>query len=143
MYLQTRGIFLYTDGDKEMRHMPENMWVHETSLNGGQYHKGHWQSTLQKQEEYTEEEIDKVKFYNIGMLPLVARGMIEHLEHATRGPFLTSPLRANLTPGAKLSPRGVFRHLSVKFSVRPSILLNSREYSPWGWTKGRTFPLGD
>jgi hypothetical protein len=33
--------------------------------------------------------------------------------------------------------------LGVKFSVRPSILLNSRECSPLGWTKGWTFPLGD
>jgi hypothetical protein len=60
MYLQTRGIFLYTNGDKEMRHAPENMCVHKTSLGTRQYHKGHWQGQVK----YTEEETDKVEFYN-------------------------------------------------------------------------------
>jgi hypothetical protein len=60
MYLQTRGIFLYMNGDKEMRHAPENMCVLETSLGARQYHKGHWQGRVK----YTEEETDKVEFYN-------------------------------------------------------------------------------
>jgi hypothetical protein len=60
MYLQTRGIFLYTNGDKEMRHAPENMCVLKTSLSARQYHKGHWQGQVK----YTEEETDKVEFYN-------------------------------------------------------------------------------
>jgi hypothetical protein len=47
-----------------------------------------------------------------------------------RGPFLTSSLGVKLPPG-------------VKFSVLPFILLNSRECSPLGWTKGWKFPLGD
>jgi hypothetical protein len=43
-----------------------------------------------------------------------------------RGPFLTSPLGANFDPMGEVIPGG------VKFSVRPSILLNSRECSPLG-----------
>jgi hypothetical protein len=55
---------------------------------------------------------------------------------------------ANFDPRGKLSPRGEFcplgwsYPLGVKLSVRPSVLLNSRECSPMGWTKGWTFPLG-
>jgi hypothetical protein len=47
------------------------------------------------------------------------------------GPFLTFPLGANLAPVSKLSPGvnfvpwGWSYPLGVKFSVRPSILLNS------------------
>jgi hypothetical protein len=51
MYLQTRGIFLYTNGDKEMRHTLENVCVHKTSLGARQSHKGHWQGQVK----YTEE----------------------------------------------------------------------------------------
>jgi hypothetical protein len=53
------------------------------------------------------------------------------------GPFLTSPLEENFAPGAKLSPRGEFCSPvvkltpGVKFSVHPSILLNSIVH-PWG-----------
>jgi hypothetical protein len=61
MYLQTRGIFLYTNSDKEMRRAPENMCVHKTSLGVRQSQKGHWQGQIK----YTEEETDKVEFYNI------------------------------------------------------------------------------
>jgi hypothetical protein len=45
---------------------------------------------------------------------------------------LPSPgnLKKNFDPRAKLSPRRQFCPLGVKVSVRPSILLNSRECSP-------------
>jgi hypothetical protein len=46
-------------------------------------------------------------------------------------------------PGVNFVPRGWSYPLGVKFSVRPSILLNSIECSPLGWTKGWSFPLGD
>jgi hypothetical protein len=67
------------------------------------------------------------------------------------GPFLTSPLGANFTPRGDFVPQGWkcplgpgwSYPLGVKFSVRPSILLNSRECSPWGWTKGWISPRGD
>jgi hypothetical protein len=52
-------------------------------------------------------------------------------DRVTRGPFLTSPL------GDPLGP--------VKFSVRPSILLNSRECSPLGAKfapRGKLHPWG-
>jgi hypothetical protein len=52
-----------------------------------------------------------------------------------RGPFLTSPL------GANFDPRGEFCPLGVKFSVRPSIFLNSRECSPLGVNEGVNIPL--
>jgi hypothetical protein len=58
------------------------------------------------------------------------------------GPFLTSPLGANFDPRGEVVPQGWSYPLGVKFSVRPSILLNSSVH-PWGWTKGWTFPLGD
>jgi hypothetical protein len=72
------------------------------------------------------------------------------------GPFLTSPLGQTSTPWAKLSPRGEFcppgLKLSpgVKYSVCPSILLNSRvftlgdKYHPWGPSSplGVKFTLG-
>jgi hypothetical protein len=54
-----------------------------------------------------------------------------------------------LTPGAKLFAKGEFCPLEVKLSpggeisVRPSILLNSREYSPLGMNEGVNIPLGD
>jgi hypothetical protein len=48
----------------------------------------------------------------------------------SRGPFLTSPLGANFDPGGEVIPWG------VKFSVRPSIQLNSRECSPLGVIEG-------
>jgi hypothetical protein len=51
-----------------------------------------------------------------------------------------------LTPGAKLSPRDEFCPLGVKlspgvkFSVRPSISLKSRKYSPLGVNEGANIP---
>jgi hypothetical protein len=51
-----------------------------------------------------------------------------------RGPFLTSPL------GANFDPRGEFCPLGVKFSVRPSIFLNSRECSSLGANEGVNIP---
>jgi hypothetical protein len=58
------------------------------------------------------------------------------------GPFLISSLGANFDPHGRLNPRGpgvnfvlyigVELSLGVKFSVRPSILLNCRERSPLG-----------
>jgi hypothetical protein len=53
-----------------------------------------------------------------------------------RGTFLTSPLGANFDPRGEFSPHGEFCPLGVKFSVRPSILLNSRECSPLGVKEG-------
>jgi hypothetical protein len=47
-----------------------------------------------------------------------------------------------LTPGAKLSPGGEFCALGVKFSARPSILLNSRECSPLGGNEGMNITPG-
>jgi hypothetical protein len=53
-------------------------------------------------------------------------------------------------PGAKMSPRGELCPLGVKISVRHSILLNGRVYSPLGINKelnippiGQISPLGD
>jgi hypothetical protein len=76
---------------------------------------------------------------------------------ADLGSFLTSPLGANLDPpGKKLSPRSELCSLGVKLSpgseisVRPSILLNTRECGPLGVNKGvnvpswgQSSPLGD
>jgi hypothetical protein len=60
-----------------------------------------------------------------------------------RGPFLTSPLGTNFDPRAKVVPWGWSYPLGVKFSVRPSILLNSRECSPLGVNEGvNTTPRG-
>jgi hypothetical protein len=60
-----------------------------------------------------------------------------------RGPFLTSPL------GESFDPQGWSYSLGVKFIVRPSILLNSRECSPLGVNlgvnispRGQSSPLG-
>jgi hypothetical protein len=48
----------------------------------------------------------------------------------TKGPLLLSPL------GANFDPRGEFCPMGVKFSVHPSILLNSRECSTLGVNGG-------
>jgi hypothetical protein len=56
---------------------------------------------------------------------------------APEGPFLTSPLGANFDHRGEVIPWG------WNSLFAPSILLNSRECSPWLWTKGWTFPLGD
>jgi hypothetical protein len=45
-----------------------------------------------------------------------------------------------LTTGAKLSPRGEVIPWGVKFSVCPSILLNSRKCSPLGVNEGVNIP---
>jgi hypothetical protein len=50
------------------------------------------------------------------------------------GPFLNSP------PGAKLSPGGKVIHWGVKFSVCPSILLNSRVFTPWAERRVNILP---
>jgi hypothetical protein len=58
-----------------------------------------------------------------------------------RGPFLTSPLGASFDPqGRSCPPRGEVIPWGVKFSVRPSILLNSRECSPLGVNEGVNIP---
>jgi hypothetical protein len=56
-----------------------------------------------------------------------------------RGPFLTSPLGPNFDPRERSCPQtgefcllGLKLSPGVKFSIRPSILLNSRECSPLG-----------
>jgi hypothetical protein len=77
MYLQTRGIFLYTNGDKEMRHAPENMCVHKTSLRTRQFHKGHWQGQVK----YTEEETGKVEFLQYSSIILRIIGTIIRIEN--------------------------------------------------------------
>jgi hypothetical protein len=46
-----------------------------------------------------------------------------------RGPFLTSPLGANIWWSCP--PGNEFCSLGVKFSVRPSILLNRESIHPW------------
>jgi hypothetical protein len=49
----------------------------------------------------------------------------------------------NFAPRGKLWPQGwILPPEGVKFSARPSILLNSRECSPLGVNEGWTFPLG-
>jgi hypothetical protein len=65
------------------------------------------------------------------------------IDYKFRGAFLTSPtgadfgLKGKVVPkGWILSPMGVKFSPGVKFSVRPSILLNSRECSPLGVNKG-------
>jgi hypothetical protein len=52
----------------------------------------------------------------------------------SRGPFLTSTLGVKLAPRCELCPLG------VKFTVCPSILLNSRECSPLGVNEGVKIP---
>jgi hypothetical protein len=66
------------------------------------------------------------------------------------GPFLTSPLGANYDPRGEVVPQGWILSpgsevipWGVKFSVRPSILLNSREYSPLGVNEGVNIPPRD
>jgi hypothetical protein len=56
------------------------------------------------------------------------------------GPFLTSPLGAKLSPRGVFFPRGQSYPLGVKFSVRPSILPNSRECSLLGVNEGVNIP---
>jgi hypothetical protein len=53
----------------------------------------------------------------------------------------TWPPGVNLTPRGELDPQGWSCPLGVKFSVRPSILLNSRECSPLGVNEGDKFHL--
>jgi hypothetical protein len=48
----------------------------------------------------------------------------------------SSEAHSSLIPEAKQSPRGELCPLGVKCSVRPSILLNSRECSPLGVNEG-------
>jgi hypothetical protein len=60
-----------------------------------------------------------------------------------RGPFLTSPLGENFDPKGEVVPRGWSFALGGKFSVHPSILLNSRECSPLGVNEGANIPLED
>jgi hypothetical protein len=56
-------------------------------------------------------------------------------------PFLPCPQRAifNFTPGENFDPQGRSYPLGVKFSVRPSILLNNRECLPLGVNEGVNF----
>jgi hypothetical protein len=61
-------------------------------------------------------------------------------EKTFRGPILTSPLGANFDPQERSCPPGVKLSPGVKFSVWPSILLNSRECSPLGVNKGVNIP---
>jgi hypothetical protein len=58
-------------------------------------------------------------------------------------PFLTSPLGVNFDHQGKVVPQGLTLSPKVKFSVRPSILLNSRECSPLGVNEGMNIPPGD
>jgi hypothetical protein len=58
----------------------------------------------------------------------------------SRGPFLTSPLGANFDPRSEVVPQVLILSLGVKFSVRPSILLNIRECSPLGVNKRVKIP---
>jgi hypothetical protein len=66
--------------------------------------------------------------------------LLQVSEYGPNGPFLTSPLEQTLTPGAKLSRRWILSPgvevipWGVKFSVRSSMLLNSRgdKFHPWG-----------
>jgi hypothetical protein len=59
-------------------------------------------------------------------------------------PGTTSPLRPilNFAPRGKLWPQGWSYPLGAKFSVRPSILLNSRVFTPGGERSGEHFPYG-
>jgi hypothetical protein len=60
------------------------------------------------------------------------------------GPFLSSPPGANFYPRGEVVPQGwilgVKLSPGVKFSVRPSILLNSGECSPLGVNGGVNIP---
>jgi hypothetical protein len=74
--------------------------------------------------------------------PGIGRG-----KSVARGPFSTSPPGANFDPQGRRCPPGVIfvpsglsYTLRVKFSVRPSILQNSRECSPLGVNEGVNIP---
>jgi hypothetical protein len=83
----------------------------------------------------------------------IGANTIHGQRHKSSGPFLTSPLGANFDPrgdvvpqgrccppGAMLSPRGEICSLGMKFSVHPSILLNSRVFTPGGEQRGEHSP---
>jgi hypothetical protein len=55
-------------------------------------------------------------------------------------PILNYALGANFDPKCKVVPPGGSYPLGVKYSVRPSIILNSRECSPLGVNEGVNIP---
>jgi hypothetical protein len=65
------------------------------------------------------------------------------IKYKSRGPFLTSPLVANLTPGGILTPRGEVIPWGWNSLLAHPFFWTVDSVHPWGWTKGWTFPLGD
>jgi hypothetical protein len=101
---------------------------------------------------YFEKSISRRKFFRSGHpsceigIGSEIGGLSERDRLWAWGPFLTLTLGANfdprggVVPQGEFCPQGVKSSPGVKFSVRPPILLNSRECSPLGVNEGVNIP---
>jgi hypothetical protein len=73
-----------------------------------------------------------------------------YMHEGLRGPFLTSPLGANLDPRGEVVPQGWICPLGGEVIpwgwnslFTPPLFETIKSVHLWGWTKGWTSPLGD